>query len=161
MSAFLGEKNPRSSLAALALVLVLALLPLGVPSRSLAGDGKESLPAARIQVSFKLDPRLAGPTYGGARWVSPPVYSGARAQASVEVRASAVDPGGRPVKLDLEWTVSDPAMLAVSPARGEEVAITARRAGESVVTVRSRGASRKLTVKVVEKDGIRQVSIHQ
>ncbi len=151
----------RRSLSLLA--VLLAVPNLAAPSSPLAGDEKEAPAAARprIQVSFKLDPRLSGPTYGGERWVSPPTYRGASAQDTVEARASAVDSAGRPLEADLEWTVSDPERVSVAPPRGEHVKITVKRAGESVVTVKARGASRKLTVKAVETNGIRQVIISQ
>jgi hypothetical protein len=128
----------------------------------LAGEERGApAPKPGIQVSFKLDPRLSGPTYGGERWVSPPTYRGAGAQDTVEVRAAAVDAAGMPLKIDFQWTASDPEKVAITPTRGEQVKITAKRAGESVVTVNAGGSSRKLTVKAVEVNGVRQVSISQ
>ncbi len=145
-------------------VVILSFLTLAVPSSSWAGDEKAAPAAASpttITFSFKLDPRLFGPTYGGERWVSPKTYTGASAQDTVEARALAVDAKGRPLKIDLEWTVSDPEMVTVSPPRGDQVKITAKREGESIVTVKSGGTSRKLTVKAVQTKGIWQVSISQ
>jgi hypothetical protein len=145
-------------------MVVLSLLALTGPSSSSAGD--ESVPRAAapptaITLSFKLDPRLAGPTYGGERWVSPKTYTGAGAQDTVEARARAVDAQGRPLKVNLEWTVADPELVTVSPPRGEQVRIAVKRVGQGTVTVKAGGTSRKLTVKVVETKGIRQVSISQ
>ncbi|HEY6004522.1 MAG TPA: hypothetical protein VIV57_16730 [Anaeromyxobacter sp.] len=147
----------RSPLAVL--FVVVATSTLAAP---LAGQ-ERGAPTAKpsIQVSFKLDPRLSGPTYGGERWVSPPTYRGAGAQDTVEARASAIDSAGRPLRIDVQWTTSDPETVAITPTRGEQVKITAKRAGETVVTVSAGGSSRKLTVKAVEVNGIRQVSISQ
>ena len=92
-------------------------------------------------------------------WVSPPTYTGAAAQDTVEARAFAVDPQGRSTKVNAVWSASDPELVTVSPPRGEQVKITAKRAGQSNVTVTSGGASTKLIVKTVDKNGIRQVSI--
>lgn len=140
--------------------LILVLSALAGPSPSFAGDGKAAA-AARLLVSFKLDPRLLGPTYGGERWVSPPTYSGAAAQDTVEARASAIGADGRPVKVTFEWTASDPDLVTVSPRHGEQVQIAVKRAGESAVTVTSGEASRKLVVKASRTNGIWQVSITQ
>jgi hypothetical protein len=149
----------RSALAVPA--VILSILMLAASSSSLASDEKAAPAAARIQVAFKLDPRLSGPTYGGERWVSPPTYTGASAQDTVEARALAVDASRRPTKVTPEWTPSDPDMVTVSPPRGEQVKITVKRAGESSVTVKSGGASRKLVVKAVQTNGNWQVSISQ
>jgi hypothetical protein len=141
--------------------LLVALTALVGPSPSSAGEEKAQPAAAKIQVVFKLDPRLLGPTYGGERWVSPPTYTGAAAQDTVEARASAVDARGTPTKTSIDWSASDPEMVTVSPPRGEQVKIAVKRAGESTVTLKAGGASRKLTVKAVQKNGIWQVTIFQ
>ncbi|HEY6100913.1 MAG TPA: hypothetical protein VIW03_15855 [Anaeromyxobacter sp.] len=149
--------------SAVALVVALAAVAGAGPLPSYAG-GEEapaaSAPAA-LAVSFKLDPRLSGPTYGGERWVSPPTYTGASGQVTVEARALAADARGRPLKSAPEWTPSDPEMVAVSPPRGEQVRLTVKRAGESSVIVTSGGASRKLTVKAVQANGIWRVDVSQ
>jgi hypothetical protein len=157
MSRALRRRAMRIHLAVLAVVAATSTF-----AAPLAG-GERGAPAAKpvIQVSFKLDPRLSGPTYGGERWVSPPTYRGAGAQDTVEARAAAVDAAGRPLRIDVQWTASEPEKVAITPTRGERVQITAKRAGESVVTVSAGGSSRKLTVKAVEANGIRQVSISQ
>jgi hypothetical protein len=156
-----GGKNMRRALAVS--MVVPSLLALTGPSSS-AGDERVppavASPAA-ITLSFKLDPRLAGPTYGGERWVSPKTYTGASAQDTVDARARAVDAQGRRLEVNLEWTVADPEVVTVSPARGEQVRIAVKRVGQGTVTVKAGGTSRKLTVKVVETKGIRQVSISQ
>ncbi len=140
---------------------LVALSTLANPVPSLAGDEKTGTAATAIQLSFKLDPRIAGPTYGGERWVSPPTYQGASAQSTVEAKASAFDAKGRPTKVSIDWKPSDPEMVTVSPSRGEQVKITVKRAGESSLTLTSGEVSRKLAVKAVDKNGLRQVTITQ
>jgi len=100
-----------------------------------------------LAISFKLDPRLSGPTYGGERWVSPPAYIGATGQDTVEARAEAVGDHGVPVRVTLKWLASDAEMVKVSPAEGSQVKIAVTRAGESRVTVVSEGISKELVVK--------------
>jgi hypothetical protein len=148
----------------LAALVAVSMLTLAHPWPSRAGDGKVASAApspAKIFLSFKLDPRILGPTYGGEHWVSPPVYTGARAQDSVETRARAVSARGVPVKADPQWTVSDPEVVAVSPSRGERVTLTARRAGVSTVTVKAGGASRSFTVEAANPGGTWQLSLTQ
>lgn len=143
-----------------ATLLTAALLSLA-PSASQAADERAAPAPASIRFAFKLDPRLAGPTYGGERWVSPPTYQGATAQSTVEAKASAVDAKGQPTKASVDWKPSEPEMVSVAPARGEQVKITVKRAGESSLTVTSGKVSRKLVVKAVDRNGIRQVTIAQ
>jgi hypothetical protein len=148
---------------------VLAVLAVVLTTPTLAAPGPATAdprpaPAAgepRIQVVFKLDPRLSGPTYGGAHWVSPPTFHGAAAQDVVEARASAVDARGRRVKGSPRWKPSDPEMVTVTPLRGDRVAIAVRRGGESQVVVALGGAARTLNVKAARVDGAWQVSISQ
>src|SRR5215211_99912 len=144
--------------------IALSTLALAAPSWSWATDAKAppaSGSAGRITLSFKIDPRVLGPTYGGEHWVSPPTYTGARAQDAVEAMARAVDAKGAPVRTDLEWTVSDPDLLAVSPPRGKRVTITAKRPGTSQITVKAGGASRTFTLKAEKPDGSWQVTVSQ
>ena len=76
-----------------------AIAPAGVPASMQS-----------IQVSFKLDPRLAGGTYGGEHWVSPPTY-GPIVQAGntylVEARADMLDAKGQPTSISPEWIAAD------------------------------------------------------
>jgi FKBP-type peptidyl-prolyl cis-trans isomerase FklB len=112
-----------------------------------------------IQISFKLDPRLSGPTYGGEHWVSPLTYTGVTAQDTVEVRIEGIGPKGQPVKISPKWTPSDPEMVTVSPEEGSSVKITVKRAGESSLKVTAQGVSRDLSIKAETKGGAIQVSI--
>jgi hypothetical protein len=143
------------------LITIIAVAALSSPSRPLAGEAKATASPGAITFSFKLDPRLSGPTYGGERWVSPRTFRGASAQDSVEVRAVALDARGRSLRISPRWTASDPELLEVAPASGARVTITARRAGEGTVAVRSGEATRILAVKVAGASGSWQVSISQ
>jgi hypothetical protein len=146
----------RSTVAA----LLLVVCAVAAPSPSSAAGEQPAV--ANIQLSFKLDPRLAGPTYGSTeRWVSPPTYTGAHAQQTVDAMAQAIDARGRPTKAAVQWAASDPEMVTVAPAPGGKVTITVKRAGESSLTVKSGEASRKLAVRAVQPNGVWRVSISQ
>lgn len=140
--------------------LLVALFTLAGAAPSVAGEQRPEQ-AGVIQLSFKLDPRLSGATYGGERWVSPSTYQGSTGQSTVEVKGSLVDAGGRPTKATIDWKPSDPEMVIVSPARGERVTITVKRVGETSLTLTSGAVSRKLTVKAVDRNGARQLTITQ
>ena len=145
-------------------VLALSMLGLAAPARSWASETKAppaSASATKITLSFKIDPRVLGPTYGGEHWVSTPTYTGAQAQDAVETTARAVDARGAPVKTEPEWTVSDPELLTVSSPRGKRVTITAKRPGTSTVTVKAGWASRTFTFKAEKPDGIWRVTVSQ
>jgi hypothetical protein len=109
-----------------------------------------SVPAAAltgINVSFKLDPRIFSGNYGGERWVSPPTYTGASAQDTVESRVDGIDAMGQRVRITPKWTPADPEMVEVSPREGNAVKITVKRAGESKLIVAAQGISRELLIK--------------
>ncbi|HET8541873.1 MAG TPA: hypothetical protein VFL83_18490 [Anaeromyxobacter sp.] len=143
--------------------LFASILAIAGPARSSAADAAPAAAGTRIdlQISFKLDPRLSGPTYGGERWISPRVYSGAAAQDTVHARAFAVDRVGRSVPVAAQWATSDPDLVTVSPRPGEQVAIVAKRVGEATVTVTHAGVARKLTVTAAERGGVLLVRIAQ
>jgi hypothetical protein len=147
----------------IAVAATLAALLSTPAAPSLAASEKAGAAAApaAIHLVFKLDPRLAGRTYGGERWVSPSTYSGAAGQDKVEARASAVDARRRPVKAGIEWSPSDPEMVAVTPPRGEQVKIAVKRPGESTLTVKSGEVSRRLIIKAAQMKGVWQVTISQ
>jgi FKBP-type peptidyl-prolyl cis-trans isomerase len=111
--------------------------------------------------SFKLDPRLAGGTYGGERWVSPPTFTGAAAQDTVEARVEGTGPKGQPVKISPRWTSSNPEMVTVSPEEGSSVKITVKRAGESSLRVTAQGLYRELAIKGTVRNSVMQVEIRQ
>ncbi len=114
-----------------------------------------------IHVSFKLDPRLAGGTYGGERWVSPPSHSalGDSSSVTVDVRAAGVDLKGTSVEVSPTWTPSDPEMVTVEPGRGPLVRITVKRAGTSSVLVTYGGVSRELSIKAEPRNNLLQAEI--
>jgi len=118
-----------------------------------------------INVSFKFDP---GPTYGGPSWVSPATFSSPAQEgkeAVVEARVQGINDQGKQVKINPEWSASDPDMVAVSPIPGQDgqFRITAKRAGESKLKVAAQGISKELVVKVksVNKGIALQVEITQ
>ena len=117
-----------------------------------------------FQVSFKLDPRLLGPTYGGERWVSPSTY-GPIAETgktySVTARAYRIDAKGNALQMTADWTPADSNMVTVSPSQGHEVNITIQRAGETSVQVISGELLTMLSIKAVYKNNIIQVEISQ
>jgi hypothetical protein len=124
-------------------------------------EGAEPAAVSDIRFVFKLDPRLAGGTYGGERWVSPHTYTGIVGQNTVEVRARVVDAAGRPTNISPEWIPDNPAMVSVSPGDGERVKITVQGAGESRLKVTANGASRELVIRAKSTNGTLQVEISQ
>jgi hypothetical protein len=115
-----------------------------------------------IAISFKLDPRVFGGTYGGERWVSKPTYNSAAQpgqEPSVEAKVRGVDAGGRAVPISPDWVLSDPEMVVVSPVSGaqlDHVRLIVRRIGESKLRVVSQGVSKELlvTAKAVGTSGM-------
>jgi FKBP-type peptidyl-prolyl cis-trans isomerase FklB len=121
-------------------------------------------PVAGITVSFKLDARLSGPTYGGERWLSPPTFSSAAQpgkEGTVDVKVRGVDAGGRPVDIVPEWTAADPDMVTVTPGQNDMFKITVKRVGESRLRVASQGVSKELVVKLKDLGNAVQVEIVQ
>ncbi len=134
--------NLTRSLAALLLMLLSAFVQASPAASSPAGA-----PLTGIMVSFKLDPRLSGGSYGGERWVSPPTYTGASGQDVVEARASGVGSKGQAIPISPKWIATDPAMVTISPDQGEQVKITVKRVGESTVHVTADGVTKELLIK--------------
>jgi hypothetical protein len=115
-----------------------------------------------IGVSFKLDPRLQGGTYGGEVWVSPATYWGISGQDSVETRAHGIDATGTAMDLVPEWIPSDSGMVSVSPARGAQVTISVAHGGQSTLTVNVGPLSKELLIRATSGGGaVEQVSITQ
>jgi hypothetical protein len=157
--------RPRSRETASGALLALALTSgwySGLAQASPgAGNTPTDGPAGIITVSFKLDPRLSGPTYGGERWVSPPTYTGASAQDTVEARAQAMDAKGRPSDMALQWTPADPGMVSVTPSQGNQVKIAVKRTGESKLKVASQSVSKEFLIKARYQGKAIQVEIVQ
>jgi FKBP-type peptidyl-prolyl cis-trans isomerase FklB len=120
-----------------------------------SASGVAQVPQARpnlssinsIQFSFKRDPRLVDPFRGQGPWVTGTNYTGATAQDTVEVRVEGVNGAGRATKVNAEWIVSDPGMVAVSPSQGDDVNIKVLRAGESKLKVSYQGISEELAIR--------------
>jgi hypothetical protein len=119
-------------------------------------------PPAAIDIAFKLDPLLSGPTYGGERWVSPAVYSSAAHAASeitVEARAMAVDAKGEPLPIHPEWRTSDASVVQLSQGDGNAVRITVRGGAPTRVTVAAAGLSQVFMVSSKSIGNAMQVQI--
>ena len=145
--------------------LLALVVACSVHGRALAGTEPAPGRVARIVVAFKLDPRLTQALYMGERWVAPASYNSISAPSgtsiSVEARAHGVDTRGRMLRINPEWTSSDPEMATVTPARGSAVTITVRRPGASTITLRDGGTSRKLTLQTVSQSGGWRVDVSQ
>ena len=125
---------------------------------------KTTLPLEDIRISFKLDPRLSGATYGGERWIaSSPFTSLAQVgtQATVEAKADGVAKSGAPVHATVEWKPADPEMITVASGENSQVKITVHHAGESKLTVAANGVSKQLLVKAKYVGNATQVEISQ
>ena len=127
-------------------VFILVLLP------GLQQAFPEAAPAgspSRLTVSFKLDQRLSGPTYGGPRWVSPPTLSFAQggAQLTVEAKTQGIGADGHPMDISAEWTPADPEMVTVTRGQKNEVTITVKREGESKLKLAAQGVAKELSIK--------------
>jgi hypothetical protein len=100
-----------------------------------------------IQLSFKRDPRMVDPYRGIKPWVTGSNYNGATAQDTVEARAEGINAAGKRTKISAEWSASDPEMVTVSPAQGDDVNITVHRAGESKLRIVYQGLSKELVIR--------------
>lgn len=110
---------------------------------------------ADIRVSFRVDPRLTRSRYMGDRWVSPPTFTVVKVgrEATVDVRAQGIGVMGASLRISPEWIPDDPELVAVKPARGTRVKLTAKREGRSTLEVRSSGVSLVLLIETRYKDG--------
>ncbi|HET9551356.1 MAG TPA: FKBP-type peptidyl-prolyl cis-trans isomerase [Anaeromyxobacteraceae bacterium] len=136
--------------------LLLVALALATPLVPLGGEAPA---AGDLRLSFKLDPRLMGGTYGGDRWVAGPTYAGTNGQDAVDVRAEVLDAAGKVMAAEPEWTASAPEVAAVSPRRGGQVRLTVKRVGEAKVTVAARGLARELVVRSKTVNGVIQLEL--
>jgi len=160
---------------------ILAVLCLAFLSECRSENREESAPGkatgapvagghlpANIRLSFKLDPRLAGGTYGGERWVSRQVYASAvqpGPEITVEAKVLGLDENGKPLRINPQWAPADPQMVVVSPVvpgQFDHVRISVKHLGESKLTVASEVVAQELLVraKSVAKDAM-QVEILQ
>ena len=132
-----------------------------------AGDNTQASASALsgIQVSYKMDPRVAKGLYMGDRWISPPTYTSTYSEdgktITVEVRAVGLDATGKESAISPKWVPADPEMVTVTPSEGNEVNITVKRAGETSMQVTSEGVSKELAIKAEHKGEAMQVEIAQ
>src|SRR5262245_42284743 len=126
-------------------LLILGLLP-GLQQVSLDAAPASSL--HRITVSFKLDPRLSGQTYGVPYWVAPPTFAFVQAGArlALEAKALGVGTNGNFMDISAEWTPADPGMVTVTHGQKNEVTITVKRDGESKLKLAAQGVSKELLI---------------
>jgi hypothetical protein len=125
--------------------------------------------AIRLTVSFKLDPRLSGGTYGGEHWVSPATFTSAvqeGKEATIDAIVKGLDSRGAPLRIGPSWTAEDPSMVAVSPVSPGEidhVQITVKHVGETKLTIAASGSSKVLRIKATSAANNRglQVTISQ
>jgi FKBP-type peptidyl-prolyl cis-trans isomerase len=156
-----GEKGPRGVRATKIgpnATLIFEVELISIQERVATAD-----PAAgdktSLKVSFKLDPRVLGGSYGGERWVSPPTYT--TTLDTVEARVAGVDPKGGLRNISVKWTPSDPEMVTVSPSEGNEVKISVKRAGISTLKVAAPGVSKQLSIKATVEGNAFRVEITQ
>lgn len=130
-------------------------------AQRVAQQAAAASPVKDITISFKLDPRLSGPTYGGEHWVAPKVFSSTpqAGEAVLEARASAVDSTGSSASTEVQWTPADPKMLTVTPGSDGQVKLVVHHVGETRVTVASAGVSKQLIVKAKHVGKSMQVEI--
>jgi hypothetical protein len=142
--------------------LAVALAP---PAGAADGEGGKAAAQAaaheRLELTFKVDPRLTRGLYMGDRWVSPPRYSAhlPADAAVVDARAQRVGATGRRSAVPARWTAGDPAMVSVTPGSGAEVRLRVLREGESRVEVDAAGLARGFSVKALRKEAVLQVEI--
>jgi FKBP-type peptidyl-prolyl cis-trans isomerase FklB len=105
-----------------------------------------------IQLTFKRDPRDVDPYRGIGLWSTAPVYTGAAAQDTVEVRAEGVDASGRSSKINPDWATSDADIVTVSPSKGDDVQVTVHMPGEAKVKITYGGASKEIVISA-KKEG--------
>ena len=146
---------------ALRLIFIILALTLSLQGCASAKDNQSA--NEEFQISFKLDSRLTGSTYGGERWVPPPygpiAYSGIY---TLEARVYQIDSGGRQEAIVAEWIPADPKLVTVSPDRGNQVTITVLGLGETSLLVKTQGISKTLYVKAAaQNDAVQVVEISQ
>lgn len=137
----------RSVLVSAALAVSPSVLCAAPEQTSPAGE-----PATRIAVSFKMDPRVLGGSYGGERWIAGQRFSSAVQQGTevtIEAKVRGRDAGGKTVPIDPAWVAEDADMVAVSPVAGTEldhVQLTVKKLGECTLRVGSPEAWKELRV---------------
>lgn len=146
------------------IILALTLATQACAASISASDETSNSNNIEFQISFKLDERILGPTYGGPRWVPPPfgpvTYSGSY---TLEARTYYISEAGQQVAVSAEWVPANPNLVEVSPGKGDQVAITVKGIGKTSLLVKnSQGTSQTLYIKSSAKnDLIQMVEIFQ
>lgn len=121
------------------------------------------VPAPKLVVAFRLDPELTRGMFMGDRWVTPPTYFFAQEGSRFVVQAKPQQIGSRGEHIDLsgDWSVGDPAMVAVTPGARGEVTLVIGKPGQTRVTVATGAGSKVLDVNARRVDDGMQVRITQ
>ncbi len=145
------KRNVRSDPLSLNRKIVFTLLSCAI---CLAGcrpgiKSADESTSSGIQVFFKLDTLLLGPTYGGPRWVLPPFgpYRISGNRYVLDARAEFLDVNGQPIGVVFDWTPENPEMLKVTPGQDNTVEIRILRPGESLVRVTAQGQTKTFTIR--------------
>ena len=120
-------------------------------------------PTPKLVVAFRLDPELTRGMFMGDRWVTPPTYFFAQEGSRFVVQAKPQQVGSRGEHIDLsgDWSVGDPAMVAVTPGAAGEVTLVIGQPGQTRVTVATGAGSKVLDVNARRVDNGMQVRITQ
>jgi FKBP-type peptidyl-prolyl cis-trans isomerase FklB len=152
-----GRQEPQTETAGRDTGIVEQKAGIGVQAAA-----RSTAPLADMRISFKLDPRVSGATYGGERWIAAPTFTSPRQvgkEASIEARAEGVTRNGAPVSAAAEWKPADPEMVTVAQGEGDHVKLTVHYPGQSRVTVAANGVSKELLVKATYVGDATQVEI--
>jgi hypothetical protein len=80
---------------------------------------------------------------------------------TINVRAVGVDAQRKRIPIDATWTVVDPELATVSPAKDSEVRITVHKEGQSELVVTSDNVWKTMVIKCAQQDGVWRVDISQ
>jgi len=153
-----------ATLKTITIVIVLMAIVISMAGCAQPDTTRTDTSREGIRISFKLDPRLLGPTYGGERWVSPgtygPIFSSEKTY-QVDARAVVLDVNGKSLSTTPMWTPENPAMITVSPDQGGQVTIFIQEAGESRVEITARNLLKTLLIKAEYMNNVIQVEIVQ
>ena len=138
--------------------VLVCLVQCKTASENKSAAAKHEAKREPLAVSYRLDPRLAGGTYGGERWISGPSFTSSAQPghtAVVEARVAAAR---------ARWIAADPDLVIVSPVsagRLDRVRITINKVGESRLTVTDGAAATELVVRGRAVGNAMQVEIAQ
>lgn len=164
----------KKTTAFLIAILVLAVLgtgcsptaeqvPISTSPSSSSLSSPSTLPSG-IQILFKMDSKLLGPTYGGERWVSPPTYEilvGEGAPYSIEAKAVAYGQDAVQQPVSLDWVSENPEMVSITSIKGKMVRITVQGEGQTQIQVSGPDFSKTLTVRAEYRNSAIWVAVTQ